>query len=68
MATPIKRNVGRPTLVQEYIAIYLRRISVNIKKDQIAKKLSATGKSLDSHEIVITKNATGLFASSYYPF
>ena len=67
--TPILRKVGRPTLAQEAVAIYLQRVSKEIKADQKQKKLVASGDSLNSHVIIMgTKNRNSLLASSYYPF
>lgn len=66
--TPIVRNVGRPTLVQEAIAIYLQKVSKKIKEDQEQKDLVASGESLNSHVITINKNNNILEAASYYPF
>ncbi len=62
------RNVGRPTLAQEAIAIYLQRVSQAIKTDQENKDLVASGDSLNSHIITINKNNNTLEAASYYPF
>jgi hypothetical protein len=66
--TRIVRNVGRPTLAQEAIAIYMQRVSTEIKEDQRQKKLVATGDSLNSHVITINKNNNTLTAANYYPF
>ena len=66
--TQIVRNVGRPTLAQEAIAIYLQRVSKRIKDDQEQKDLVASGESLNSHVITINKNNNTLEAASYYPF
>lgn len=66
--TPIIRNVGRPSLAQEAIAIYLQRVSGAIKKDQEDKDLVSTGDSLNSHVITINKGNNTLEAASYYPF
>lgn len=66
--TRIVRNVGRPTLAQEAIAIYLQGVSKRIKEDQEKKDLVGSGDSLNSHVITINKNNNTLDAASYYPF
>ena len=67
--TRIIRQVGRPSKIEEAMAKYAVAISENIKLQQQRKRMVASGESLESHVVIITKpNEVNYEAASYYTF
>jgi len=68
MAVKVTRSVGRPTKVEEGLTDWAVRVAEEMQAEQVAKHFVASGRSLKSYEVVITKNTVELFWASYLHF
>lgn len=65
----ITRSIGRPTAIEEAMAIWAVQVAEEMKDEQIAKDFVASGKSLRMYEVLIAKpNLVELVWAAYLRF
>ena len=67
--TTLLRQVGRPSNIERAIAIFMVGIADSVQSEQKNQNMIASGDSLNSHVVTITKPNQGSYeAAEYYTF